>query len=267
MAIAEPVIKALYGTEMQGKVAVVTGGSGGLGAAICQRLAEAGACVVVGYNSSQQPAEELAEQLPVLPAHTLDIPHCALAAPVTDSSAMKVLAELVRERYGRCDLLVNCAGTTRYCPHDDLDGLDDELIDRILATNVRGPFAATRAFKTLLQESGAGLVVNISSIAAVTAMGSNVIYCASKAAVDNMTKSLARALAPGIRVVSVSPGLADTDFVKQMDQSWRDEQCERTPLKRLAAPEEVADAVIAAASFMTFTTGVVLPVDGGRPLS
>ena len=137
---------------------------------------------------------------------------------------------------------------------------------------MRGPFAATRAFKTLLQNSTeqsgmASLVVNISSIAAVTAMGSNVIYCASKAAVDNMTKSLARALAPQIRVVSVSPGLADTDFVKQMDQSWRDEQAERTPLKRLAAPEEVADAVIAAAAYLTFTTGNIIAVDGGRPLS
>ncbi|WP_084645050.1 SDR family NAD(P)-dependent oxidoreductase [Oceanobacter kriegii] len=269
--IGAAVIRDLDGTELQSKVAVVTGGSGGLGAAICQRLAQAGASVVVGYNSSKQPAEELAEQLPVVASHGAD-PHCALAAPVTDSAAMKVLAEQVSERYGRCDILVNCAGTTRYCAHDDLDGLDDELLDRILATNVRGPFAATRAFKTLLQNSTgqsgmASLVVNISSIAAITAMGSNVIYCASKAAVDNMTKSLARALAPQIRVVSVSPGLADTDFVKQMDQSWRDEQAERTPLKRLAAPEEVADAVIASAAYLTFTTGNIIAVDGGRPLS
>lgn len=247
---------------LAGKVAVVTGGSGGIGAAICQRLAEAGATVVVGYNSSQQPAEQLVSQMPAA-----SLPHVALAAPVTNSDAMKNLATEVNSRYGRCDLLVNCAGTTRYCAHDDLDGLDDALIDQILATNVRGPFASVRAFKPLLKASGAGLVVNISSIAAVTAMGSNVIYCASKAAVDNMTKSLARALAPEIRVLSVSPGLADTDFVKQLDQSWRDEQVGRTPLKRLAMPEEVADAVIAAATHLTFTTGVVIPVDGGRPLS
>ncbi|WP_221800955.1 SDR family NAD(P)-dependent oxidoreductase [Oceanobacter mangrovi] len=267
-----PVIRRLDGTELAGKVAVVTGGSGGLGAAICQRLAEAGAAVVVGYNSSQQPAELLASQLPVVAGYNGEQPHCALAAPVTDGAAMKQMAEQVSERYGRCDILINCAGTTRYCPHDDLEGLDDELIDRILATNVRGPFASVRAFKSLLQQSGSAgqgssLVVNISSIAAVTAMGSNVIYCASKAAVDNMTRSLARALAPAIRVVSVAPGLADTEFVKQMDQSWRDEQAERTPLKRLAAPEEVADAVIAAAAYLTFTTGNIIAVDGGRPLS
>src|SRR5690606_35149401 len=129
---------------------------------------------------------------------------------------------------------VNCAGTTRFVPHADLDALDDALIDQVLATNVRGPLAAVRAFKPLLERSGAGLVVNISSIAAVTAMGSNIAYCASKAAVNNMTMALARALAPAIRVVAVSPGLSDTEFVKQMDQGWRDEQAARTPLRRLA---------------------------------
>jgi NAD(P)-dependent dehydrogenase (short-subunit alcohol dehydrogenase family) len=99
---------------------------------------------------------------------------------------------------------------------------------------------------------GGGVVINISSIAAVIAMGSNVMYCASKAAVDNMTKSLARALAPKIRVLSVSPGLVDTDFVKSLDQAWRDEQASRTPLKRLAQPEEIAAAVISAITQLTF---------------
>jgi len=98
-------------------------------------------------------------------------------------------------------------------------------------------------------------------------MGSNVMYCASKAAVDNMTQSLARALAPAVRVLSVSPGLVDTDFVKSLDPQWRDEQCARTPLGRLAAPEEVASAVLVAVRDLTFTTGCVLAVDGGRPLS
>lgn len=248
--------------SLKGKVALVTGGAGGIGAAICRRLAENGVAVVVGYNSSEGPAQTLATELP-----KAELAHCALAAPVTDSAALQALAQEIERRYGRLDLLVNCAGTTRFVPHSDLDGLDDELFDRILATNVRGPFATVRAMHPLLAASGAGLVVNISSIAAVTAMGSNVAYCASKAAVDNMTKSLARALAPTVRVLSVSPGLADTEFVKQMDQSWRDEQSARTPLHRLAEPEEVADAVVAAATHLTFTTGAILPVDGGRPLT
>jgi 3-oxoacyl-[acyl-carrier protein] reductase len=248
------------------KVAVVTGGAGGLGAAICRGLAEAGCAVVVGYNSSEDAARALVASLP--PAAQ---PHAALRAPVVDSAAMHLLASEVTQRYGRCDILVNCAGTTRFVAHADLDGLDDALIDQILATNVRGPFAAVRAFKALLaaprSNGDTGLVVNISSIAAVTAMGSNVVYCASKAAVDNMTKSLARALAPAVRVLSVSPGLADTDFVKSMSQAWRDEQAQRTPLQRLARPEEVAAAVVFAASHLTFTTGAVIPVDGGRPLA
>jgi len=251
---------------LQGQVAVVTGGAGGIGEAICRGLAEAGCAVVVGYNNSEAPARALAADLPAA-----DAPHAALRAPVTDSAALAALAAEVGRRYGRCDILVNCAGTTRFVAHPDLDGLDDALIDQILATNVRGPFAAVRALKPLLAapraEGGTGLVVNISSIAAVSAMGSNIMYCASKAAVDNMTKSLARALAPSVRVLSVSPGLADTEFVKSMDPGWRNEQAGRTPLQRLAMPEEVAAAVVAAATHLTFTTGAVIPVDGGRPLA
>ncbi|TKC86988.1 SDR family oxidoreductase [Trinickia terrae] len=243
-------------------VAVVTGATGGLGAQICRTLAAAGYRIAAGYRSSADAALALVETLP-------GSGHCALAAPVTDSAALARLAADIGERHGRCDVLVNCAGTTRFVAHDDLDGLDDALIDDVLATNVRGPFAMVRALRPLLAKSdapGGGVVVNISSIAAQTAMGSNVIYCASKAALDNLTKSLARALSPGIRVVSVSPGLVDTEFVKSMDAAWRDEQASRTPLGRLAQPEEIAQAVLAAARDLRFTTGCVLPVDGGRPL-
>lgn len=245
---------------LQGKVALVTGGAGGIGAAIVQALAASGATVLVGYNTSAPAAEALVASLP-------GEGHRAMPAPVTDTEAIEGLAGDVERLVGRLDILVNCAGTTRFVAHGDLDGLDDELIDRVLAVNVRGPIAMVRAFRTLLAQSGDGLVVNISSIAAVTAMGSNIAYCASKAAVDNLTKSLARALAPQIRVVSVSPGLVDTEFVKGLDPEWRDRQAAQTPLARLSAPEEVANAVLAVASLLTFTTGSVIPVDGGRPLN
>jgi 3-oxoacyl-[acyl-carrier protein] reductase len=248
-------------TPLYGKVALVTGGAGGIGSAICRELAKQGAAVVVGYNSSAERAQALAAEL--IPAAS---GHMALAAPVTDSAALKELAGAIEHRYGRCDILVNCAGTTSFVPHEDLDGLDDALIDTILSTNVRGLFATVRALRPLLATHGDGLIVNVSSIAAVTAMGSNVMYCASKAAVDNMTRSLARALAPAIRVASVAPGLSDTEFVKALDQEWRDEQALRTPLRRLAAPREVALAVVALATHLRFTTGAVIPVDGGRPL-
>jgi 3-oxoacyl-[acyl-carrier protein] reductase len=186
----------------------------------------------------------------------------ALRMPVTDSAALKDAIAAVDRRHARLDLLVNSAGITRFGPHCDLDA----LVSRILDVNVRGVIASVRAALPLMRRSGGGAIVNISSIAGVTAMGSNIVYCASKAAVDNLTKSLARALAPDIRVVSVSPGLVDTEFVRGLDQGWRDEQAGRTPLRRLAAPEEVARAVLAVGTSLTFMTGAILPVDGGRPL-
>ena len=242
-------------------VALVTGGAGGIGSAVCEALASSGASVIVGYHTSREPAQALAARLP--PAATA---HAALQAAVTDSASLALLAAEIDRRYGRCDILVNCAGTTRFVSHANLDALDDALIDKILATNVRGPFATVRALHALMRRTGNALVVNISSIAAHTAMGSNVMYCASKAALDNMTKSLARALAPEIRVVSVSPGLVDTAFIRQMDPGWRDEQAARTPLKRLALPHEIADAVVAMATSLTFATGSIVAIDGGRPL-
>jgi 3-oxoacyl-[acyl-carrier protein] reductase len=244
-------------------VALITGGTGGLGAAICAGLASAGFRIGVGYHRSAPAAEKLAAQLP-------GSGHFGIAAPVTDSEALAHMAAGIERRCGRCDVLVNCAGTTQFVPHADLAGLDDALFDRIFAVNVRGAFATVRALQSLLERgtlSGGGVVVNISSIAAVTAMGSNVAYCASKAALDNMTRSLARALAPRIRVISVSPGLVDTDFVQALDPAWREEQAARTPLRRLAQPVEVARAVVAAVTQLTFSTGAIIAVDGGRPLN
>jgi 3-oxoacyl-[acyl-carrier protein] reductase len=213
--------------HLEGKVAVVTGGAGGIGSAIVRMLATAGASVVVGYNGSGTAAAALAASMP-------GDGHRAAPARVTETASLQGLAAEVEAAFGRLDILVNCAGTTRFVPHGDLEALDDALIDRILAVNVRGVIAATRAFRPLLARGGGGLVVNISSIAAVTAMGSNIAYCASKAAVDNLTRSLARALAPDIRVVSVSPGLVDTEFVKGLDEGWRNHQAALTPLGRLS---------------------------------
>jgi 3-oxoacyl-[acyl-carrier protein] reductase len=230
--------------------------------AICKALAAGGFSVVVGYHHRAQLATEFAASLP-------EGAHCALQASVADSASLAALAVAVIDRYRRCDVLVNCAGTTRFVAHADLDGLDDVLIDTVLATNVRGSFATVRAFAPYLKRSplrGGGVIINVSSVAARTAMGSNIMYCASKAALDNMTVSLARALAPEVRVLSVSPGLVDTDFVKSLDLNWRHEQVKSTPLQRLASPEEVGSAVLCAVRDLTFSTGCILAVDGGRPI-
>lgn len=244
---------------LTGKVALVTGGGGGIGSAICRRLAEAGAHVVINYNSNATKAQAVADSL-------AGENHLVIQASVTDSAALTQMAAQVAAHYGRLDLLVNNAGITRPVPHADLDGLDDEWIDRIFQTNVRGAFACVRAFKELLMAGDGGTVINISSVAAVTGIGSNVAYCASKAAMDSLTRSLARALAPQIRVISISPGWVWGEYASRMEPAYIQEQINKTPLGRIAQPEDVAAAVLAVVTGLTFSTGCIIPVDGGRPL-
>lgn len=244
---------------MHGQVAVVTGAGGGIGSAICERLAGAGARVVVGYHANADAAQALAARL-------AGTGHAVIRGPVDDSAALKEMAAQVGAQYGTVDVLVNCAGVTRLVAHDDLDGLDDDLIDRIFRVNWRGPFATVRAFKELLAHGAGGTVVNISSIAGTTGVGSNVAYCASKAALDSMTRSLARALAPKIRVLSVAPGWVEGEYARKMGPEIIAHQKALTPLQRVAQAEDVANAVIAAATLLTFSSGDIIHVDGGRRL-
>lgn len=244
---------------MKGKIAVVTGAAGGIGSAICRRLAEAGATVVILYRNNEEGATQLRQSLP-------GEGHLVMQADVVESAALQEAADEVHRQLGRVDLLVNNAGVTRQVAHADLDGLDDELIDTIFRTNWRGAFACVRAFKPLLEQSDEALIVNISSVAAQIGLGSNIAYCASKAALDSLTRSLARALAPKIRVVSVSPGWVLGEYAKRMDPAMIDAQRQKTPLDKLATNEDVAEAVYAVAAHLKHTTGCIIPVDGGRPL-
>ena len=253
-------IEKLGAMELQDQVVFITGGAGGLGQAMCRKFAAEGARLVIGYRTSADAAERLAHELP-------GSGHSAKEAVVEDSTGLAALSVEIEAEYGRLDILINNAGITRFVPHGDLDSLDDDLIDDIFRTNWRGAFACVRACRSLLDAGDGGLIINISSIAGVTAMGSNIAYCASKAAMNSMTMSLARALAPRIRVVSLSPGLAETNFVSGLDQAWWDEQSERTPLQRLARPEDVAGAALAIATNLKFSNGCIIPLDGGRPLT
>ncbi len=245
-------------TSMNGRTAVITGGAGGIGSAICRRLAQAGATLVI-IDLAKEKALELAESLP-------GKGHFVSNASITNSDELKNLADQLQARYGKIDLLVNNAGITTPVAHDDLDSLTDEWIDRIFQVNWRGSFACVRAFKDLLAAGEGGTVVNLSSIAGTTGVGSNVAYCASKAAIDSMTRSLARALAPQIRMVSVAPGWVLGEYAKRMDPAYLQAQVDLTPLNRLASPEDVAETIWAIATSLTFMTGNVVPVDGGRPL-
>jgi len=245
------------------KVVLITGGAGGIGAAISKKFAAEGYAVIITYNRNEEKAQKLLKQLP-------GDKHSCFQATVNDSANLKILAKAVEEKYGKLDVLVNNAGVTTPVSHDDLDGLTDEWIDRIFQTNFRGSFAMIRAFKNLLLKGGdeetPSLVANISSVAAKTGIGSNVAYCASKAAIDSMTRSLARALAPKIRVVSVSPGWVLGEYTKTIDPAYLQMQKDLTPMARLANPEDVANTVFALNSSLIFTTGSIIPVDGGRPL-
>lgn len=237
----------------------MTGAAGEIGGAICRRLAHEGFRVIVNYRGGEESARNVLASLE-------GEGHMLGPADVTDSNALRLLAEQVDTTYGRLDLLVNGAGFTRYVEHDDLESLDDELIDEIFRVNWRGTFAAVRAFAPLLRWNGAGVVVNISSVAGTTGEGSNVAYCASKAGLDSLTRSLGRALAPSIRVLSVAPGLVKGRYMQKLEAGWSEKQRASTPLERLATPQEVAAAVYVAASQLSFSTGCIIPVDGGRPL-
>lgn len=245
---------------LAGRVALVTGGSGGIGTALCQRLAAEGARVIATCRANRDRGQAMIAGLP-------GSGHRLALVSSTDSHQLTELVAGIRRDYGQLDLLVNNAGTTRVVPHADLDGLDDETIDEIFRVNWRGCFAAARACRAELARADAGLIVNISSIAARTGVGSNVAYCASKAALDSLTMTLARALAPAIRVVSLSPGWVEGEYAERAPPAYLDEQRARTPLGRIASPADVADALYAVAVHLRFTTGTIVPVDGGRPLN
>ncbi len=244
---------------LSGRVAVVIGGSGGIGAAAAAALAAEGATLVVTWRSGEAAAKAVVAALP-------GTGHMARQAFVEDSATLAALTAAVQQSLGRCDILVNSAGYTKPVPIADLDALTDDFIDDMFRVNWRGQFAAIRAFAPLLKASGDGLVVNVSSIAGLNGVGSNLAYAAIKAGIDTMTKSLARALAPAIRVMSVSPGVVATDFVPGRDAAALEKVAATIPLRRVATAEDVARAIAACATHLTYSTGSILIVDGGRAL-
>jgi 3-oxoacyl-[acyl-carrier protein] reductase len=241
------------------KMALVTGASSGIGKATAARLAALGSAVVVGYNSGRERAEEVIDGLQ-------GGGHFAVRIAVEDSACISQAAKAVDERYGRLDALINCGGATTPVPADKLDGLTDDIFDRTVAINLRGPFAVVRAFRPLLERGSGAAIVNISSIAARTGLGSSLAYLAAKAGVDALTIALAKVLAPQIRVFSVSPAGVDTDFVPGRTREQLQKTAERLPLRHITSPDDVARAVIACIVNLTSSTGIVVPVDEGRHL-
>ena len=241
------------------RVAVITGASGGIGRATAERLAALGASIVIGYHGNREKAEALAAALP-------GKGHLPLRIAIEEADSIAAAVAAVETRFGAVDLLVNNGGTTEVVPAGDLDGLTDDLFDRITQINLRGPFAMVRAFRPLLSRGQDAAVVNVSSIAARTGMGSNLAYCAAKAGLDAITIGLAKALAPDIRVFSVSPAGVDTGFVPGRPREKLEAMAKTLPLRRLTTPDDVARAIIACATLLTSSTGIIVPVDEGRHL-
>jgi 3-oxoacyl-[acyl-carrier protein] reductase len=240
-------------------VALVTGGGSGIGKATAARLAAMGCAVVVGYNSRRALAEEVVGELQ-------GGGHLAMRIAIDDPASISAAAAAVDKQYGRLDVLVNCGGATTPVPAADLQGLTDDIFDRTVTINLRGPFAMVRVFRPLLERGNEAAIVNISSIAARTGMGSSLAYLAAKAGVDALTIALAKVLAPGIRVFSVSPAGVDTDFVAGRTREQLQKVAEKLPLARVTTPDDVARAVVACVVNLTSSTGIVLPVDEGRHL-
>ena len=250
-------------SRLDGKVAVITGGLGAIGHATAQRLAALGAsCVLLHRGHAADAGERAAAALPSSNGQR----HAALVADIVDTPSLQRAAAQVAEQYGRCDILVNSAGHTRPVAAADLDGLTDELIDELLKANFRGVFATIRAFAPLLKKSGDGLVVNVSSIAGFTGVGSNLAYVAAKAGLDVVGDALAKALAPAVRVVSVSPGAVESAFVPGRGDAFKAQMAQTTPLGRIGAPQDVAATIEALATTLRFVTGTRIVVDGGRHL-
>lgn len=244
--------------RLKGKVALVTGSAAGIGRATALAFAREGAAVTVNYTKSKAEAEATVKEITSMGVDAL-----LVKASVANESEVREMVATTMKAFGRIDILINNAGTTRFVPMSDLDALNDEAWDAIYAVNVKGSFYCARAVAPIMKTLGEGLIVNTSSIAGFTGIGSSIPYAASKAAVISLTKSLARVLGPEIRVNAVAPGFVPTRWNAGREEEHAD-IIEQTPMGRLTTPEDVAGVSVAFATDAKFVTGATIVVDGGK---
>ena len=240
---------------LDGKVAIVTGSSSGIGEATARRLADLGANVVVNSSSSVEAGQAVVDSLPTDSLY--------VRADISDQGQGHVLIDRTLERFGRLDILVNNAGWTTRVPHGDLEALTDDIFRKTFDVNVFGTWWLTKAAMPHLRESPDPSVVNVTSIAGLRPIGSSIAYAMSKAALNHLTLLLAKSCAP-VRVNAVAPGLVATPWTAQ----WEDQHAAvaaTTPLRRSATPEDCADAVVGLIR-NSYITGHVVVVDGGTSL-
>jgi 3-oxoacyl-[acyl-carrier protein] reductase len=241
------------------KVALVTGSATGVGRACAVRFAKLGYAVVVNYSRSEADALETLSLVEAAGA-----PALLCKANVADAQQVNDMIAAAEATFDRLDVLVNNAGTTHFVAHSDLDALTDQVWRDIFGVNVMGAFYCIRAAMPLLKVSK-GNVVNVTSVAGLTGQGSSIPYCASKAALNCMTQSLARAFGPDVRVNAVAPGPINTRWLAGREAHVA-KFLELAPLGRAADPDDIADTVLYLATGTTLTTGQVLVVDGGRTM-
>lgn len=246
--------------DFGGKTAVVTGGSRGIGRAVCLELARGGANVVLCYAGNETAANETVSACEALGAKAL-----AVKCDVADSAQVKALMDEAVKAFGRIDILVNNAGITR-------DGLlmmmKEDDFDAVISANLRGTFLCMKAVSRLMMKQRYGRIVNLSSVVGLRGNAGQVNYAASKAGVIGMTKSLAKELASrGVTVNAVAPGFINTDMTAAMTEAAKTATLAAIPMQRLGAPEDVARAVAFLASdSAAYITGQVLAVDGGMAM-
>ncbi len=244
------------------KTAIVTGSSRGVGRATALALAKENYAVTVNYSSSQEEAEGVVEAIEALGGRAI-----AVQADIGKDASCRMLVERTVEAFGAVDVLINNAGTTSFIPHNALEQVGDDDWDRIMSVNLKGPFQMVRAALPYLKKSDNGCVVNVASIAGISATGSSIPYCASKAALLNMTVALARVCAPKVRVNAVAPGFIQGEWLKQGLGPAYDmvkKQCEdRSPLHKVCRPEDVTDAILGLVVGSKLVTGQTIVVDGG----
>jgi 3-oxoacyl-[acyl-carrier protein] reductase len=241
---------------LNNKTALITGGGTGIGRATALRLAAAGANIALNYAHSENDA--LATKADV---EKLGVVCRVYKADMTKDAEIRAQMERVTADFGGLDILINNAGRTHFVDHDDLEGMKDEYWDDIFALNVKGTFFSCRAAAAALRRSH-GVIINITSVAGLNGLGSSIAYCASKAAEISVTQSLARVLAPEVRVIGVAPGLVTTRWVAGKEDHIQN-MAGNTPLGRAAGPEDIAEAVYGVVAHGTFITGQNIIVDGG----
>lgn len=244
--------------KLEGRVAIVTGAGTGMGRAIAELFATEGAKVLVNYRASKTKAEEVVAKIRNFGGDA--VTH---QADVSQDAEARSMMKAVDERWGRLDTLVNNAGWSKVTPHHQLEDLTDEIWDRTLNTNLRGTFYCSRAAVPLLRRQPGASIINNASASAWHATGSSIVYAASKAAMVNMTKSLARVLAPEVRVNAIAPGLVRTRFAG-WPQSTFEEGPKVTPLRRISTAEEVAKVCLFLAADATAITAETILIDGGK---